>query len=144
VVACATNLLSASAVCATSAKTSSEGAVPGSELVPQSGGTPSSISPGGASYPWGTTFTIGHGTWGTENSPGTAASPFSYSYEWKRCDSVPKCTVIPGATDATYTTTAADVDDSLVGYVSAQQLVARTRRRSTRLTRHSRSSRRRP
>jgi hypothetical protein len=121
-VACATNLLSPSPVCSTSAKTTGGVApVPGSQLVPLSGGTTSSISPDPhISYPWGTTFTINPGQWGSEAHQNVQETPFSYSYEWQRCDSTPTCTVIGGQTGATYTTTAQDVGDDIVGYVAAQ------------------------
>jgi hypothetical protein len=120
--ACATNLVAPAQVCVTSAKTSGGvTAVPGSQLVPLSGGTQSSISPDPeVSYPWGTTFTIDPGQWGTESQQNVEATPFTYSYAWQRCDQVPTCTDIQGATGATYTTTAADVGDTIRGFVAAQ------------------------
>jgi hypothetical protein len=118
---CATNLLSASPVCTTSAQTSGNvGPIPGNAPVPLSGGTWSSISPNPyISYPWGTTFTINPGQWGTESQQNVESTPFNFSYQWQRCDQSSNCTVIPGANGNTYTTTAQDVGDSIVGYVLA-------------------------
>jgi hypothetical protein len=126
--ACATNLLQTTPQCATSAKTTGGvAAVPGSEPVPLSGGTPSSISPDPhVSYPWGTTFTIDPGQWGTEAHPGTQINPVVYSYLWQRCDQSSTCTSIPGATAASYTTTAADVGDTIRGYVAVDSFFGST------------------
>jgi hypothetical protein len=120
VVTCATNLLTPSPVCATSAKTTGAvGTIPGQEPVPLSGGTSSSISPNPhISYPWGTTFTIDPGQWGTVSSPGVQMTPVDYKYRWQRCTQTPTCTDITNDTNAAYTTTAADVGDTIVGYVS--------------------------
>jgi Bacterial Ig-like domain (group 3) len=52
----------------------------------------------------GQTLVESHGTW-TEN-------PGVFSYQWERCSAV-GCTPIPGATNQTYTLTAADVGDAI-------------------------------
>lgn len=116
---CAINLVSPTSVCRTSNPTTGTVApVPGSAPYPLSGGTPASISPDpNVSYPWGTTFTIDPGQWGTESDATTAIAAALPAYRWQRCDSTLTCSVIPGATGASYTTTAADVGDSIAGYV---------------------------
>jgi hypothetical protein len=49
------------------------------------------------------TLTADPGAW-------TGTAPITYAYQWRACDSEgANCTDIPGATDATYTLTAADV-----------------------------------
>src|SRR5262249_8729471 len=118
---CASNLVAPAQVCATSGKTTGAVApVPGTQLVPLSGGTHASISPDPhVSYPWGQTFTIDPGPWGREAHQNVQETPFSYSYDWQRCDQS-SCSDIPGATMATYTTTPADVGDTIQGFVAAQ------------------------
>ena len=53
--------------------------------------------------------------------PGTwSGGGTSYSYAWQRCDADGQnCVDIPGATDATYTPTAADVDHTLRAVITA-------------------------
>jgi hypothetical protein len=118
--ACAINLLTPFPVCSTSGKTTGGvQPIPGSAPVPLSGGIQSSISPDpNISYPWGQTFTIDPGQWGTENAPGVQTGTTVYNFQWQRCDQSSVCTAIPGATQASYTTTAQDVGDTVLGSVA--------------------------
>jgi hypothetical protein len=121
VVICATNLVAPSQVCKTSTITTAPVApLPTDAPVPLSGGTGSSLSPNPQqSLPWGTTYTINEGQWGTEGVQNVAISPDQFFYQWQRCDQSDVCTAIPGATGKTYTTTPADVGDDIVAYVRA-------------------------
>ncbi len=118
---CASNLVSPVPVCDTSSATGAGvSGLPGEAPVPWHGINDSSLSPDpDQSYAWGTTFTIDPGDWGTEQDPGGQITPLDYAYQWQRCDSGGDCTVIAGATADSYTTTVADVGDSIVGYVQA-------------------------
>ncbi len=119
---CAINLVSPAYVCATSGKTSGGVAdVPTDAPVPLNGVNDTArLSPDPhQSYPWGTTFTINPGDWGTEGDPGAQITPLDYGFQWQRCDGSGDCTVIPDATDDSYTTTVADVGDSIEGFVQA-------------------------
>jgi hypothetical protein len=90
--------------------------------VPRSGGPASSLTPDPhVSYPWGTTFTINEGAWGTSASPGVAITPDSFTYQWQRCDDSAVCSVIQGATGKTYTSTANDVGYHIAGFVQAHR-----------------------
>jgi len=55
----------------------------------------------------GQTLTESHGTY---QNAGTPVTPQSYAYQWQRCNgNASSCTAITGATNQTYTLTAADV-----------------------------------
>ncbi len=53
----------------------------------------------------GQTLTVSNGSWD--------GSPTSYTYAWSRCDDKGSCSVITGATSATYKATKDDVGDTL-------------------------------
>jgi hypothetical protein len=54
-------------------------------------------------------------------------SPTAYGYQWKRCDNLGNaCTVIAGATDASYTSTSADVGATLRAAVAASNATGST------------------
>jgi hypothetical protein len=58
---------------------------------------------------------VDSGTW-------TGLAPFTYTYEWRRCDpqgTLTSCRPIPGAVTSRYTTTAADLGFTLRVYVTA-------------------------
>jgi hypothetical protein len=113
VLICAINLVSPSHICAKSTSTTSPvGSIPGTAPEPLGGGgSDATFSPDPqTSYPWGTAFSItSNGDWEDHNNPGTKISPSGYHYRWQRCDDSGDCSIIPGATHATYTTTVADV-----------------------------------
>lgn len=86
---------------------------------PPNPSTTPSLSPNDTSKPWGTTFTIGNGAW----PAGT-----TFAREWERCDENGlNCKVIPGATGASYTTTSADANRKLRGWLLATKDGATTR-----------------
>src|SRR3989337_2549776 len=63
----------------------------------------------------GQQLTVTSGTW-------SGLSPFTYSYEWRRCDppgTLPSCKAIAGADASTYTGTEADLGLPLRVYVTA-------------------------
>ena len=65
----------------------------------------------------GEALTVDPGSW-----PGV--SPFTYTYEWRRCDppgTLPSCWPIPGAVGDSYTTTEADLGLTLRVWVTARQ-----------------------
>jgi Ca2+-binding RTX toxin-like protein len=67
----------------------------------------------------GQTLTVGNGTF-------TGTAPFSYSYQWRRCDApgtLPSCVPIAGARSATYTLTQADLGSTIRAYVTATNVV---------------------
>ncbi len=61
----------------------------------------------------GQALTVSTGSW-------SGTPPFTYTYQWQRCDPVSwACASIPGATAATYTLTSADVGYKMVAAVTA-------------------------
>jgi hypothetical protein len=67
----------------------------------------------------GQTLTVANGTF-------TGTAPFTYSYQWRRCDApgtLPSCVPIAGATSATYTLAQADLGATLRAYVTATNVV---------------------
>ncbi len=102
IVVTATN--GAGSAAATSDPTAEVGAVaPDGLTLPDISGTPAE----------GQTLSTSDGTWS-----GTA--PFTYTYQWQRCDaSGLSCVVIAGATSATYQARAADVGQTLRAVVTA-------------------------
>ena len=61
----------------------------------------------------GQTLTLTNGSWSGD-------APFTYTYQWQRCDSAGNnCTDIPGATGSTYALTSDDVGSTVRGVVTA-------------------------
>jgi WD40-like Beta Propeller Repeat/RTX calcium-binding nonapeptide repeat (4 copies) len=63
----------------------------------------------------GETLSVATGTF-------TGSTPFTYSYQWRRCDAagtLPSCVAIPGATSSTYILKEADLGAALRAYVTA-------------------------
>lgn len=61
----------------------------------------------------GSQLSVSNGSW-------SGASPFTYAYEWERCDTHGNsCSTIAGATSATYTVASADVGHALRAIVTA-------------------------
>jgi hypothetical protein len=117
VTVCAINLVSPSAVCKDSDITQNAAVAPVPGTSPKAK-LDQTLSPNPhVSYPWGQAFTINVGTWRTEGSA-ALITPDSYTYEWRRCNGS-ACSVIPGATGATYTAQIADVGDTLQAYIAA-------------------------
>jgi hypothetical protein len=117
VTVCAINLVSPVPICKDSDITQNAAVAPVPGTSPKAK-LDQTLSPNpNVSYPWGQTFTINVGTWRTEALP-ALITPDSYTYEWRRCNGA-SCTVIPGATGATYTAQIADVGDTLQAYIAA-------------------------
>ena len=89
------------------------GALARSSAVPAQTSSPS--LQGHAAEPFvGDTLTTSNGTW--------SGSPTKFTYQWDRCDAVgdrQNCVAISGATDQSYTATAADVNHRLHANVTA-------------------------
>jgi hypothetical protein len=67
----------------------------------------------------GQTLTVATGTF-------TGTAPFTYSYQWRRCDAagtLPSCTPIPGATSASYVLVQADFGATIRAYITAANAV---------------------
>jgi hypothetical protein len=63
----------------------------------------------------GQTLSVATGTF-------TGTAPFTYTYQWRRCDApgtLPSCVAIPGATSASYILAQADLGATLRAYVTA-------------------------
>lgn len=58
--------------------------------------------------------------------PGTWSDATSFAYAWQRCDAAGTCVAVPGATQQTYTVTAADAGSTLRVVVTAANAVGQT------------------
>ena len=63
--------------------------------------------------------------------PGTWTDVTSFAYAWQRCDAAGTCVAVPGATQQTYTVTAADAGSTLRVVVTAANAVGQTTSMST-------------
>jgi hypothetical protein len=71
----------------------------------------------------GDVLTASPGTW-------TGSAPLAYAYQWRRCDAVSSCVDVAGATSATYTALAADIDATLLVRVNVSNSAGSTSRDS--------------
>ena len=94
----------------------------GSPGTSQAWGPLTALAPVGTATPLVTGSNVVGQTLSVATGTFSGSTPFTYGYQWRRCDAagtLPSCVAIPGATSATYILQQADLGAALRAYVTA-------------------------